>query len=123
MSKGIFSGERFARHWYDLIKLDDIGLADVAIADRALAEAVADHKSMFFIEKTGGRIISYPDAVQGQLRLVPDGDARKVLEKDYAAMAVLFETTPPSFDDLMDRCRSIEERANKKAILAGTAAS
>ncbi len=39
-------GDRFSRHWHDIVRLDDIGLADSAISDRGLASAVATHKSM-----------------------------------------------------------------------------
>src|SRR3984893_3031391 len=44
-------GERFARHWHDVTRLDTAGFADAAIADKALARAVADHKTVFFVEK------------------------------------------------------------------------
>ncbi|HVN88886.1 MAG TPA: nucleotidyl transferase AbiEii/AbiGii toxin family protein [Candidatus Binataceae bacterium] len=39
-------GDRFSRHWHDVIRLDEAGLAATAIADRNLAEAVARHKRM-----------------------------------------------------------------------------
>lgn len=52
--QGRLRGERFARHWHDLVRLDDAGIADVAISDRNLASAVARHKRMFFAEKTAG---------------------------------------------------------------------
>ena len=44
-------GERFSRHWHDIVRLDNIGIADSAIADRDLAKSVAQHKSMFFAKK------------------------------------------------------------------------
>jgi|GEM_PF-188553 len=47
-------GDRFARHWHDVVRLDDAGFADKAFADRQLANAVAKHKSMFLCRK-GGR--------------------------------------------------------------------
>jgi hypothetical protein len=51
-SQGEFrGGDRFARHWHDVTRLDAAGFADMAIADKALAQAVADHKSVFFAEK------------------------------------------------------------------------
>lgn len=46
-------GERFSRHWHDIVRLDDIGIANSAIADRALAMSVAQHKSMFFRRESG----------------------------------------------------------------------
>lgn len=49
--QGKLRGERFARHWYDLMRLDDAGIADAALKDRKLAETVAEHKTWFFSEK------------------------------------------------------------------------
>ncbi|MBY5775482.1 hypothetical protein HFN63_36860 [Rhizobium leguminosarum] len=34
-------GDRFARHWQDVTRLDEAGLATAAMADRELANAVA----------------------------------------------------------------------------------
>lgn len=111
---------RFARHWHDLGRLDDAGIATTAIADRGLAEAVAEHKQCFFASKDAqGNVISYASAVGGHLHLVPEGDARKALESDYQAMidGGLFEVPPPPFNELMDRCAVIQDLAN-----AGSAA-
>jgi hypothetical protein len=44
-------GDRFARHWHDVARLDAAGFTDAAIADKGLARAVAEHKSVFFAEK------------------------------------------------------------------------
>lgn len=80
-------GERFARHWHDPVRLDEAGFAAAAFTDRTLAGAVAQHKSIFFAEKAADRSsIDYFAAVGGALRLVPTGDALKVLEEDYARM-------------------------------------
>jgi len=46
-------GSRFARHWHDIVRLDDADVAASAFADRALARTVADHKGMFFCRKSG----------------------------------------------------------------------
>ncbi len=111
-------GDRFARHWHDVARLDEAGLADAAIADRDLASAVARHKSMFFSEKAADRTaIDYAAAVSGDLQLVPAGDGAKALENDYARMVedgLLFDDAEP-FDALMARCADIEARANGAA--------
>ena len=71
-AQGAFrGGDRFARHWHDLTRLDAAGFAEAAIADKALAHAVADHKSVFFAEKNiHGVVIDYHAAVAGGLQLV-----------------------------------------------------
>ena len=114
--QGRLRGERFARHWYDLARLEDAGLARRALADPETANAVAAHKAMFFREKdVSGRRIDYAAAVTGGLRLVLAGDSLSALADDYARMVedrLLFEEAEP-FDVLMDACRAIAEEANR----------
>lgn len=108
-------GDRFSRHWHDVARLDDAGIAAAAIEDRALGTAVAKHKTMFFAEKAADATwIDYGAATSGHLQLVPGGDALKALADDYRRMVEdgLLASTPEPFGDLMDRCADIERRAN-----------
>ena len=111
-------GERFARHWHDVVRLDDGGIAAAATADRDLALAVARHKGMFFAEKAAdGTPVDYEAAVTGQLLLVPGGEARAALASDYEHMVedgLLLEDAE-SFEVLIERCKDIAERANRVA--------
>jgi hypothetical protein len=108
-------GDRFARHWHDVTRLDAAGFADAAIADKALARAVADHKAVFFAEKnTRGGVIDYHAAIAGALRLVPDAGALAKLAIDYQHMVddgLFLDDTEP-FDALLERCRAIQQKAN-----------
>jgi hypothetical protein len=113
--QGELGGDRFSRHWSDLVELDDAGIASRALADRDLAMKVAEHKSMFFREKnTMGEVIDYKAAVSGALKLVPEGEARSLLAADYAKMLEdgLLPTKAKSFEDILARCADIEKRAN-----------
>ena len=108
-------GDRFSRHWHDVARLDDAGIAAAAIEDRALGTAVAKHKTMFFAEKAADATwIDYGAATSGHLQLVPGGDALKALADDYRRMVEdgLLASTPEPFGDLMDRCADIARRAN-----------
>lgn len=111
-------GDRFARHWHDVARLDDAGVAAAALADRALAETVARHKAMFFAEKAADRSwIDYEAAVNGGLQLVPVSAGAKALADDYARMidaGLLLDDAEP-FDALIARCADIAERANGAA--------
>lgn len=108
-------GERFARHWHDIARLDTAGYADAAIADTTLAQAVANHKSIFFAEKDQhGALIDYQRAVSGGLKLVPHQDALAKLAADYKHMVedgLLLGDAEP-FDALLEACRAIELKAN-----------
>ena len=108
-------GDRFARHWHDLTRLDLAGFANTAIQDKQLAQAVADHKSIFFTEKRpDGPLIDYHAAVAGCLRLVPDKGALTMLATDYQRMVDdgLFLHEVESFDALLRHCQAIQEKAN-----------
>lgn len=115
--QGRIRGERWSRHWHDLVRLDDAGIASQALADRELAHSVARHKAMFFRENDSGeRRIDYEDAVSGNLRLVPSGTAQEALAEDYAnmlAIGMLLDEDEP-FATLMERCGMIEARANAR---------
>ena len=113
--QGRIRGKRWSRHWHDLVRLDDNGIAARALANRELALSVARHKAMFFRENdSSGRRIDYEAAVSGNLRLVPSGTAEEALAEDYASMlatGMLLDEDEP-FGTLMQRCALIEERAN-----------
>lgn len=110
-------GEGFARHWHDLVRLDEAGVVASALADRGIAEGVAAHKAAFFREKdASGNPVNYGAAVAGGLRLVPEGDALSALADDYARMVeggwLLDEAEP--IGALMKVCQAIEDRVNER---------
>ena len=110
-------GERFARHWHDVTRLDAAGFALAAIVEKALARAIADLKSVFFTEKSRhGDAIDYHVAVAGGLPLVPDDGALAKLATDYQHRVDdgLFLDGAEPFEALMARCQAIQQRANAK---------
>ena len=115
-AQGAFrGGDRFARHCDDLTRLDATGFADAAIGDKELAQAVADHKSVFFAEKNAyGEFIDYHAAVAGELQLVPAEDALEKLAADYQQMVDdgLLLDEAEAFEALLDKCRAILAKAN-----------
>lgn len=118
-AQGRIRGERYARHWHDLAAIARSSYFDVAVNDRTLAQAVAEHKAYFFSEKdTAGEVIDYASAANGQLRIVPEGAARDALADDYSKMAadeVMVGNALP-FEDLMQACASIADRANGESV-------
>jgi hypothetical protein len=108
--QGELKGERLARHWYDLVRLDDAGYAAKAFANRELARQVAEHKQAFFAAKD----VDYAAAVDGDLTLVPCGDLLERLKADYLAMVEggLLAADAPPFGVLIERCQALETQAN-----------
>jgi Nucleotidyl transferase AbiEii toxin, Type IV TA system len=112
-------GDRFARHWHDVTRLDLAGFADAAIADTAIAQAVAEHKSVFFTEKDAqGKAIDYHAAISGELQLVPDHGALSKLAADYRHMVDdgLFLDDVESFESLLESCQVIQNKANARQV-------
>ncbi len=99
----------FSRHFYDLAMLLDTAEGQAAAADFDLLVQVAKHKATFF--RSGWA--SYDTARPGTLRLMP-GEARiKDLRGDYRAMApMMFDETPPSFDDILAKISALQETIN-----------
>ncbi len=113
--QGRLRGERYARHWYDLAALTRSTYYAAAVDDHALALQVAQHKTMFFAEKdAAGNWIDYTKAVSGGLQLIPTGESLMALERDYAAMLDdgLLSSGQPRFAELMETCRTIEDRVH-----------
>ena len=113
--QGRLRGERYARHWYDLVALARSQYFENAVGDQALALQVAQHKTMFFAEKdAAGNPIDYTRAVLGALQLIPEGASRTALENDYSAMLNdgLLSGPQPSFAELMVICRTIQDRVH-----------
>lgn len=108
-------GERLSRHWHDIARLDESGIAHSALADRAIALSVARHKAMFFAENdANGKRIDYEAAVSGGLQLVPSGTAYGALASDYERMLAdgILLGEKESFGVLMEQIAAIEARAN-----------
>jgi hypothetical protein len=117
--QGRLRGERYSRHWYDLVAIAKTPHFAAACADRSLAGAVAEHKSIFFVEKDAvGVKIDYFVATSGQLQLIPTGESLKALQNDYAAMLEdgLLALNQPSFADIIEQCRIIQNEANRQAL-------
>jgi hypothetical protein len=114
--QGRLRGERYSRHWYDLAAMANSGHAQTAIADLELANAVAEHKSMFFAEKDASKnSIDYKAAVSTEIQIIPDGSALEALEKDYVAMLEdgLLATHQPSFSEIINTCAELQKNINK----------
>ena len=118
-AQGRIRGARYARHWHDLIAIAHNQHFTTVITDHVVASAVAQHKSYFFIEKdVNSAVIDYASAVQGNLRIVPDGEAREALARDYAAMLAdeVMVGNPLPFDELMQACTEVQIKINEAAV-------
>ncbi len=99
---------RLARHFYDLHCLWNHSAGRAAAGDLDLFERVATHRKMYF-----SRNAEAQRALQrGSLQLVPDHQVLPDWRRDYAAMSDMFFAAHPSFDELIETARLIQEYFN-----------
>jgi hypothetical protein len=115
---GSGDGARYSRHWYDLDRLAQAGIAEAAVRDRALAIEVAQHKEDFRrTMDADDQPIDHFHALSGNLQLVPTDAARADLESDYRAMtdSGMLRGEVPSFAELLERIALLEDQCNALA--------
>ena len=84
--QGRIRGERWSRHWHDLVRLDNAGIVARALADGELSFTVARHKALFFRENDGsGQRIDYEAVVSGDFGSFPQAPLRRPLLKTTPA--------------------------------------
>lgn len=110
-------GNRFARHWHDLLKLAATERIKDSLADKSWLKQVVRHKNMFFQEKNQqGTVIDYQECLNGHLRLVPEGEAREALHADYNSMVQdgILLVDAPEFNIVLEQCTSLEAEINSR---------
>jgi hypothetical protein len=106
---------RMARHYYDLYRLIEQGVAARAAADPTLFAQVAAHRQIFFAQSW----VDYLSLQPGSLRLTPLPAQEAGWRQDYVAMqGEMFSTTPPSFDELLNAIKKFELEFNTAALSA-----
>ncbi len=121
--QGRLRGERYSRHWYDLAAMAKTEHFKNACITPDLAQSVAEHKSVFFVEKdSAGNKIDYFAATSGQLQLIPTGESLIALKNDYTAMLEdgLLALHQPDFSEIIYQCLAIQNEANRMAGYHGT---
>ena len=108
-------GNRFARHWHDLLRLAATERIQNSLADKSWLEQVVRHKTMFFQEKDqAGVPIDYRECSNGHLCLVPEGAAREALRDDYNSMIHdgILLAQAPEFGVVLEQCASLQDKIN-----------
>ena len=108
-------GNRFARHWHDILQLAATERVRNSLADRSWLEQVVRHKGMFFQEKDqAGVVIDYRECLDGHLCLVPEGAAREALQEDYNSMIQdgILLAHAPEFSFILEQCARLQSAIN-----------
>jgi len=100
--------DRYARHYFDMVRLLAHADAPQFLANKAQCERVVDWKSRVFARGCA----RYDLACHGSFRLVPPTARQADLARDYATMRPMFMTEPPSFDILLRELGEAENVIN-----------
>lgn len=87
-----------ARHYYDVWRLIESGVAAAAVADETLFSHVAAHRERYF--RHGW--MDYRTLTRGNINMLPAPSHLDNWRRDYQAMQVaMMIATPPPFDELL----------------------
>ncbi|TIU42687.1 nucleotidyl transferase AbiEii/AbiGii toxin family protein [Mesorhizobium sp.] len=101
-------GQRVSRHYYDLHCLLGSETGKAALGDLDLGADCVRHARMFFDRPD----YDLPSAVPGSFAIAPAPKMVDALTRDYANTAAMIFGTPPSFDDILESARQIEQDIN-----------
>lgn len=110
--KGILrqNGHRFSRHYYDINQLMNSNVIDSAKSNSNLAIDCIRHAQMFF--NSPG--LDLKSACSGSYSLVPIGEMKEILMRDYQAMQGMIFGDIPDFSEIIDSIYFLECELNKK---------
>lgn len=100
--------DRMSRHYYDFGMLIEHEAKQRALNNLSLLDEVAHHKSVFFKAAWA----KYDTACPGSLRLLPGSELEAALRRDYVGMREMIIGEAPSFDDILQRIRTLEAEVN-----------
>jgi hypothetical protein len=101
---------RLSRDCYDLCRMAAHPTGKKAIADFDMLTRVVNHKRTYFKSAWA----NYETAMPGSMHLVPPHHRLAALRADYRLMQEMFTVPPPSFEEILNGLRSIEEALNGK---------
>lgn len=99
---------RYSRHYADLAALSKQEIGRRALARDDIRLRVVEHKKIFFESKWA----KYDLAVPGSFRLVPDTQRLTDLGRDYRDMREMFFEEPPTWSDVVDVLKELEDTIN-----------
>lgn len=101
---------RMARHYYDVWRLIEAGIAGKAAADLDLFEEVVAHRKVYF--RYGW--VNYESMKRGSIQMLPHPDQIEYWRRDYLAMQdEMFASAPPEFNQILEGVAVFQSEFNK----------
>lgn len=101
---------RYARHYYDTYMLSNSKIYVEILKQIELLNEVVAFKNKFYRSPRS----KYDEILQGKLKLVPNDKAINIFKGDYIKMSQMFFGKIPSFDEIIDRLKNVEEILNQE---------
>lgn len=101
--------DRISRHYHDVAVISVTEIGARALTDYALLTEVREHNCLAFRQAWK----KFDEAVPGTLRVVPQRELRRVIERDYLAMQGMLLGDGPHFDWIIERLEAIEAMVNR----------
>ncbi len=99
---------RISRHYYDAAMIVASETGQSALSDFDLLASVREHNLVAFRQPWK----RFEEATPGSVRLVPQTELQKVIERDYAAMQGMILGDPPSFAWVVEQLERAEATIN-----------
>ena len=96
--------DRISRHYYDAAMIASTDLGSSALSNIDLLDAVRNHNLVAFRQAWK----RFEEAVPGSVRLVPQAELRRVIERDYGAMQGMILGDVPEFGWVMEQLQHAE---------------
>lgn len=99
---------RMSRHYYDLFAMVNTPIYEKSLKKIALLKDVSEHKSLFFKANWA----HYEEAKPGSLKLMPREEQVSQLKADYRQMQEMFFEDSPSFENILEKLKKVEDQIN-----------
>ncbi len=101
--------DRVSRHYYDVAMITATETGRSALSDIDLLDAVRNHNLIAFRQAWK----RFEEAVPGSVRLVPQPELGRVIERDYSAMQGMILGDVPDFGWVMEQLQHAEAAINR----------
>jgi predicted nucleotidyltransferase component of viral defense system len=102
--------ERMSRHLYDLVKLNDAGIAENALKHKDLYNSIVEHRRVFVSLKG----FDYDTLAPKTVKIVPPESIINLWKVDYETMqeTMIYGNSLP-FNKLIDKIKQLNEKINQ----------
>lgn len=100
---------RYARHYYDVYCIATSPILKSAFNKKELFAKDISFRSKFYYAKNA----KYDKAYIGNVKLIPSDESINALKEDYKNMEEMFFNKPPTFEEILDLLKNLQDEINK----------